>query len=205
MEWNQSVLLSLARLSCTICNGEGARREKREDICPCPCVLKAIFRACYARFRFCVQRERRISRVSFEHFGGKERRIMWCRKDEEYVADFHLVSRRVLDPFHYRVFTYYFLLRADWRLCAQRLNLDRGRFFHALYRVQETLGRVFYELEPYALYPPRQYFAPRILGSRPSVTAATWRLEPLAKTAGLWHQITPRCPVEPRPGTRVLA
>jgi hypothetical protein len=101
-----------------------------------------------------VEKEKYMSRVSFEHFGGKERRLMWSRKDEEYAADFHLVSRRALDPFHYRLFSYHFLLGADWKLCCRRLDLDRGRFFHAVYRVQETLGQVFYELEPYGLYPP---------------------------------------------------
>ena len=163
MEWSRSDVLSLARLSCTICSGEGARREKKGKIIPCPCVLRAVFRACYARFRVCVGKEKYMSRVSFEHFGGKERRMMWARKDEEYIADFHLVSRRALDPFHYRIFSYHFLLGADWKLCCRRLRMDRGRFFHAVYRVQETLGRVFFELEPYGLYPPREYFCTRIV------------------------------------------
>ena len=158
MEWNRIDVLSLARLSCRLCAGEGTKEEKEGRIIPCPCVLRAIFRACYARFRVCVEKEKYISRVSFEHFGGKERRMMWCRKDEEYAADFHLVSRRVLDPFHYRIFTYHFLLGADWKLCAGRLGIDRGQFFHAVYRVQETLGRVFFEMEPHGLYPPREYF-----------------------------------------------
>ena len=167
MEWTRYAVFSLARLSCTMCNGEGEKQGKRDEIVPCPCVLRAVFRACYARFRICVQKEKYMSRVSFDHFGGRERRLMWCRKDEEYVADFHLVSRRVLDPFHYRIFSYHFLLGADWKLCCRRLKMDRGRFFHTIYRVQEMLGRVFYELEPYALYPPRNYFATRIVGPRP--------------------------------------
>ena len=162
MDWNQSDVLSLARLSCATCRGEGARREKRGEILPCPCVLRAIFRACYARFRVCTEKEKYMSRVSFEHFGGKERRMMWARKDEEYAADFHLVSRRVLDPFHYQIFSCHFLLGGDWKLCCRQLRMDRGRFFHAVYRVQETLGRIFYELEPYALYPPREYFTTRL-------------------------------------------
>jgi hypothetical protein len=109
-----------------------------------------------------------MSRVSFEHFGGRERKMMWGRKDEEYAADFHLVSRRALDLFHYKIFTYHFLLGADWKLCCGRLNIDRGEFFHAVYRVQERLGRVFFELEPYGLYPTRDYFAPRVGGPEPA-------------------------------------
>ena len=164
MEWNRLEVLSLARLSCTTCHGEGAKRQRRGEIIPCHCVLRAIFRACYARFRVCVEKEKYMSRVSFEHFGGKERRMMWCRKDEEYAADFHLVSRRILDPFHYRVFSYYYLLGAGWKLCCRQLRMDRGQFFHAIYRVQEALGQAFYKLEPYALYPPREYFTTRIIG-----------------------------------------
>ncbi len=105
-----------------------------------------------------------MSRVSFEHFGGKERRGMWSRKDEEYAADFCLIARRTLDPYHYRVFSYHYLLGAHWRMCCERMGLDRGRFFHAVYWVQETLGKVFHDLKPYALYPPRDYFATRISG-----------------------------------------
>ncbi len=115
-----------------------------------------------------------MSRVSLEHFGGKERRMMWGRKNEEYTADFHLVSRRSLDPFHYRVFSYHFLLGGDWRLCCPRLGINRAQFFYAVYRVEEILGRVFCELKPYGLFPPRDYFANVIAGPlhpRPDVSS----------------------------------
>jgi len=161
MEWSKYDLLSLARLSCTTCWGEGVR-EIGGETNPCHCVLRAVFRVCYARFRLCVRREKHLSRVSFEHFGGRDRRLMWCRKDEDYIADFHLISRRALDPLQYRLFSYHFLLDADWKLCCQRLHLDRGQFFHEVYRIQEALGRIFYELQPYGLYPPRAYFASRV-------------------------------------------
>jgi hypothetical protein len=35
--------------------------------------------------------------------------------------------------------------------------MDRGTFFHSIYRIEQRLGRVFAELEPYALYPPSEY------------------------------------------------
>ena len=38
------------------------------------------------------------------------------------------------------------------------MNLDRGEFFHEVYRIQQKLGRAFRELEPYALYPLEEYF-----------------------------------------------
>lgn len=80
------------------------------------------------------------------------------------MADFVLVSKRHLDEWHYRVFNYHFLLGADWKACCRRLRLSRGNFYHAVYRIEEKLGQVFYELEPYALYPPRDYFVVRLPG-----------------------------------------
>ena len=74
------------------------------------------------------------------------------------MADFCLVARRVLDDDDHRLFRYYFLLGADWQLCARRINMDRGNFFHAIYRVERLLGRAFSELQPYALYPLDEYF-----------------------------------------------
>lgn len=100
-----------------------------------------------------------MTRVALEHTGsGGGRRYMWSRKDEEYIADFILVSRRSLTPEEYRLFNYHFVLGADWTLCCQKLRMDRGNFFHAVYRIQQKLGRVFRELQPYALYPLDEYF-----------------------------------------------
>jgi len=76
------------------------------------------------------------------------------------MADFVLVSRRVLgdDTHAHRVFKYHFLLGADWKLCCRKLNVDRGEFFHDVYRIQQKLGRAFRELEPHALFPLDEYF-----------------------------------------------
>ena len=41
--------------------------------------------------------------------------------------------------------------------CARQLGLSRGNFFHLVYRVERELGKVFGELEPYALYPVYAY------------------------------------------------
>ena len=89
--------------------------------------------------------------------GGK-RRYVWGRKDEEYLADFILVSRRTLTDEEYRLFKFHVLLGADWKLCTRQLKMDRGRFFNAIYRMQEKLGKVFSELQPFALYPVDEYF-----------------------------------------------
>jgi hypothetical protein len=117
-----------------------------------------IFRVCYRRFVACATQERSQSRIGLEPQMGRKRPTTWGRKDEEYMADFCLVSRRSLDEFEYRLFRYHFLLGADWKLCCRRLGLDRGNFYHEVYRIEQKLGRIFRELEPYALFPVDEYF-----------------------------------------------
>jgi hypothetical protein len=55
--------------------------------------------------------------------------------------------------------------------------LDRGTFFHSIYRIEQRLGRVFAELEPYALYPLSEYFG-GIIRKEPSGSLLAVPLEP---------------------------
>ena len=158
MEWTRSETLALAMHNCTQCHGSGLRLGKTGAFAPCNCVLRAIFRICYHRFVKSVEQEKYVSRVSLEAHQGRSRPSTWGRKEEEYIADFCLVSRRTLTESEHRLFRYHFLLGADWKLCARRLRLDRGNFFHAVYRIEQKLGRVFRELQPYALFPLDEYF-----------------------------------------------
>ena len=88
--------------------------------------------------------------------------MSWGRKDEEYCADFLLISKRTLTAEEHKVFTYHYLLGADWKLCCARMNIDRGQFFHCVYRIEQRLGRTFRELTPYSLFPwPNISTAPR--------------------------------------------
>ncbi len=167
-EWTRSDTLALASNRCTSCHGLGLVFGKRGKSNPCNCVLRAIFRACYARFRHCVEKEKYMSKVSLQFTRGTDRRLTWGRKDEEYVADFILVSRRSLTPTEYRVFRYHFLLGADWKLCSRKFGLSRGNFFHMVYRIMHKLGRVFRELEPYGLYPLNEYFSTTVRGVKPA-------------------------------------
>jgi hypothetical protein len=120
--------------------------------------MRAIFRICYDRFLRCVMQERHLSRVSLEPSPGRQRPNTWGRKDEEYIADFCLISRRTLDELEHRLFRYHFLLGANWKLCTRKLHIDRGNFFHAVYRIEQKLGRAFRETEPYSLFPLDEYF-----------------------------------------------
>ena len=109
-----------------------------------------------------------MTKVSLHFTQGTDRLLTWGRKDEEYMADFVLVSRRTLTAEEYRIFNYHFLLGADWKLCTRKIGIDRGNSFHAVYRIQKKLGRVFRELEPFGLYPLDQYFATTVNSVEPT-------------------------------------
>ena len=158
MNWTRSETLALAQQSCTYCYGLGLRPGRSGVSTPCNCVFRSIFRACYSRFRQCASKEKHISRVSLEANPGRQRKSVWGLKNEEYVADFCLVSRRNLSDRQYTVFKYHYLLGADWKLCCRKLKIDRGTFFHEIYRIEQKLGKTFRELEPHALFPLDEYF-----------------------------------------------
>ncbi|HSU57953.1 MAG TPA: hypothetical protein VLI55_01465 [Bryobacteraceae bacterium] len=147
-------------------------------------MFRAIFRACYARFRSCASKEKYVSRVSLEANPGRQRKSVWGLKNEEYIADFCLVSRRTLNDSEYTLFKYHFLLGAEWPLCCKKLKIDRGTFFHELYRVQQKLGRTFRELEPHPLFPLDEYF--NGTGKAPLIPISSFKVEteeaPKAKT-----------------------
>jgi hypothetical protein len=160
MEWTRTETIALAKQNCTQCHGVGLRLGKKTALKPCNCVLRSIFRICFNRFRYCASKEKYLSRVSMDFSSrGPEGRNTWGRKDEEYVADFVLVARRTLSEEEYKIFSFHYLLGADWKLCCRKMKVDRGTFFHAVYRIEQKLGQVFRELQPYALYPVDEYFS----------------------------------------------
>jgi hypothetical protein len=126
---------------------------------PCKCVFRAVFRACFNRYRECVELGKYSSSVSLEFTQGKDGGRTYGRKIEEYMADLCLVAKRTLTEDEYQTFRFFFLLGADWKLCSRRQNLNRGNFFHQVYRVEEKLGQAFVETRPYALFPLADYFA----------------------------------------------
>lgn len=126
---------------------------------PCPCVSRAIFKACFTKFRRILEKEKSLTHVSLDAYGqGAKRGYVWGRKDEEFIADFYLLSRRALTEAEWKIFSFRHLLGADWRLCCQRLGMDRGTFHRHLYRVEEKLGLIYRETQPYPLFPFDEYF-----------------------------------------------
>lgn len=128
---------------------------------PCGCALRAVFRACYARFRDCEQKDRLASKATLAiSAGGRRRSFRWERKNEDYIADFYLLSKRSLtEPVYWALFKLHFLEGKGWKDCCRFLRISRATFFHAVYRIEERLGHVFRETRPYALYPTHEYFA----------------------------------------------
>ena len=104
-EWTRSDTIALARHSCAQCHGLGLKYSTRGNSSPCNCTLRAVFRTCYARFRHCVTKEKYMSKASAELVPGRDGKLTWGRKDEEYIADFCLVSRKALDELEQKVFT----------------------------------------------------------------------------------------------------
>jgi hypothetical protein len=162
MEWNRSNAIGLALASCTQCAGHGMREIQSGVEIPCSCVFRAIFRACYRRFRECASPGVFPGAVSLDHLEGPIGKRIYGLKREEYMADFCLATRRSLSANDYQIFKYTFLLGCDWTLGCKRLGLDRGTYFHHVYRIQGILGRSFAELKPYPLYPLDEYFGGHI-------------------------------------------
>lgn len=159
MEWTRSLTLPLASVRCTQCKGFGLL----SDTLPCKCVFRAVFRACIDRFRECVEADRH---------GSQARKVQntWCRIPEEFIADLYLMSQRTLTPTEWRIFKFHYLLGADWKLCCRRLKMDKGSFWHAVYRIEAKLGRVYAETQPYGLFPLDEYFGGTV---RPEGVTAT--------------------------------
>jgi predicted DNA-binding protein (UPF0251 family) len=160
MEWTRSLTLTQALHDCTRCAGLGLVDGRKSKV-PCNCVLRGVFRQCLNQFRDASGPNRRLGSVDLDRNRGRANHFTFGRKSEEFLADFILIARRVLKPEEYDLLRFHFLLGADYKMCCKRLNLDRGTFFHSLYRVEQKLGRAFVETRPYPLFPLGEYFTRR--------------------------------------------
>jgi hypothetical protein len=172
--WTRGDCLTLATPMCAACIGMGSYVARGGKLAVCKCVLRAAFRACYEYYRDCQERARYISKVTLDPMPGVQRIGCWGRKSEEYSADFYLVSKRTLWPLEWELFRLHFLDGRDWKVCCRKLRMDRGNFFHSVYRVEQKLGKVFYELRPYALCPVSDYVHGKALGVFSCLESGGW-------------------------------
>lgn len=148
-------------ISCTKCHGVGSHLSRGSRIVGCACVARSVFEIVMDRYRragdpFALRCELRRSGVAFS------------RPSEEFRADVELLARRLLSEKDLGVFRLFEIEDRDWRFCCRVLRIDRGTFFHAVYRVREILGRAFVETEPFPLFPLDQYFSCRPAALRPA-------------------------------------
>jgi len=97
--------------------------------------------------------------------GGK---ILTGLPHAEYVADFELAVERALPLQRRKLFALHFREGLPFCRCLGRLGLDRGRFFHEVYRVEEEIGEQCLK----GLYPLDEYFGVRQVVTIPSSSGA---------------------------------
>lgn len=142
--WDRGDVIALAYARCTRCHGLGLRNPWGRGERPCECALRNIFRVCLRRYH-------ELREVGWAH-------VRWDVR-VEYVVDFEWVCRRHLSDWEWRLFRMHMLDGRPWDECVGPLRTDRGNFFHAVYRIEQRLGRALRETQPYPLYPPAEYFA----------------------------------------------
>jgi len=158
-----------ARPTCPFCLGTG-RVTGRKGATWCGCVLKRIFRSVFNAWLYAEN----IAPFSYRTQPNLEvtpSGLVRGYKQAEFAADVILVVRRSLDAWHQEVFRAHYLGGLDWRACLRVLTrfaahrhgegcpkVDRGNYFHSIYRLQLILGRAFVGLEPHCLFPVRDYY-----------------------------------------------
>lgn len=163
-EWNTSLTLAVSSEECPLCEGNGmrwirSRYPGRGRWRPCRCALLGVFRCCYERW-LQIESGDQISQVQYGIRADTAAYAGYSMPDLEYSADFVLLAKRHLTNATERaIFQLHFMEERDWRDCCRRLDMERGAFYHAVYRIEQRMGRVYAETQPYPLFPMENYFA----------------------------------------------
>lgn len=165
--WNRSQTIGLARMGCPKCQGLGLVRQLRNNVNPCPCVLRAIFKACFNRFRLGLMKTNGAPLVNVAlDKRDSTRRMTFGWKEQEYAADFVLISKRTLTASEYQLFRYAYLLGDDGKLCQRYLKISPSQFNRACADIEAKLGHAFQATRPYGLFPVDGYFSPSKRGTK---------------------------------------
>ena len=149
-------LLMAAFQRCTKCYGLGYTLYPGPKVCNC--ALRGIFKVCYQRYNLLrFKQESALTHLCYRKTSVRTG-FVWCRQDEEYIADFYLLTRRSLSLRDLELWKLYFEQGRPWGVCAAVLRTNRGNFYHGVYKIEQTLGRLLWELEPYPLFPLYGYF-----------------------------------------------
>jgi len=183
--------IALALVGCAHCKGLGTSGQGA-----CICVDRSVFRIVLNKFRQCASGGHLGRPFSLNGISRAQGKVSDGRKNEDYMADVFLVSKRILtDPTEWAIFRFHHLLGADWKLCGRRLGMDKGNFFHAVYRIEAKLGKVFRELQPYALWPVDEYFQ----GNTRRVAVLPFPVQPARLGTPLRPPLAPRSVAAPIP------
>lgn len=168
-DWT-AVALAHSSANCRRCVGLGiVRSAVLSKAGPCGCVLRSVFRVVVSKFRILESADRiAVSRVDRSGRGARGKSGAWGLPSAEFLADVQLTARRELGdmPIEWAVWRFHFLLGADWKLCCRRLGIERGIFFHSVYRVQTVMGRAW--AESHGLYPLDEYFGGTVRNPLPA-------------------------------------
>jgi len=152
---NRSKHVALARHDCTKCQGTGLASPQET----CACVWRQCFRIVLRKVRNIEIGAHLLRPLCLLGASGPQGRSGNGRRLENFSADVYLTAKRTLQhKADWDLFRYHYLLGADWKACCKVLKMDRGNFFHACYRIEAALGRVYATLMPYSLYPLDEYF-----------------------------------------------
>ena len=165
--WDREMCLALAKTSCAYCHGLGSTTVYGRYETLCRCVLRKVFRLCLLKYRELQCGYGSMHSVRYDLVPAKNtgNRAMYSRPKQEFVADFEIIAKRIFaaSSKEYQVFQLYFLAGQDWKVCTRVVGIDRGNFFHMVYKVEECLGRAYFEVRPHSLYPTADYFGVRYL------------------------------------------
>lgn len=177
MNWTQSNTIAMAKTGCEFCNGLGLGAS---SAAPCKCVLRAVYRACRSRFVQCMHAANHAGTVKLEFTGGRaENRQVFGRRNEEYCADFALVSKRYLNEKEYKLFRYHVMLGADAKLIARREQVPEWAVQAAISSMEAKLGAAYSSVRPYTLFPLDEYFSQVLHNGVPSQGTPEPRFGPL--------------------------
>jgi len=155
--WDSATLANLAVEGCKNCLGLG-RPVSQNPKLPCRCVTRRVFKRYLGRYH----RLGWIHGRTFPRCTGNGW-VTWEMPGADWRADFEMVVRHAISPAGQwrtsskianavardEIFTLYHLQEQPWRTClailAQRgIGIDRGNFFHEVYRVEEIGGQALH-------------------------------------------------------------
>lgn len=148
--------LALSSPSCHNCHGVGSYLANNHPVV-CNCVLRSVFRRTLSKYR-----EFQLA-VPWLRLNVGHDATAYSFPTVEFIADFERVANATLHGLEAFVMRYHFYRGFQWRECISifthrhHVKVDRGLFFHAIYRVEQKLGRRFLLSPGAELYPVGKY------------------------------------------------